>query len=187
MLARAAKLGVLAVLLLVVANFGRPQATDTLLGRLTIDHPGFENHKFVESYVYVFEQNKYYKVAEDGTFAIEALPDGTYAFKSYAPGFEPSYRTIGFPEQRELVMPIKLQTIEMASVVVEQEVPAYLEGVRDLLGSSPEVHEPAADQIETAPPPETVPSTSPGDTKGPTINLKRVFQSLFRRNRDKEE
>ncbi len=175
------------LLLLPFAQAGA-QTEDSLTGRLAIAHPGFEEHVFVASYVYVFELNLYVDVDSDGMFSVEGMVDGRYALKTYVPGFKPTYRTIEFPLQRELVVPIELQMVELDRVAVEHRVPAYLGGVRSLLGSSD-----STDGNEGVPPPgpgefsAPTPGTDPTAVERPTIDFKRIFNSLFRRKRDRDE
>jgi hypothetical protein len=156
---------------------------ETLAGRFVVDRKGYETHRFVKSYLYVFELNEYLEVEPDGSFMIEALPAGTYSFKTFVPGFDPSYRTIEFPAETVLEMKIGLQVIDIGLEIVEREVPRYLEPVRDLL-TTPEARE---THIQPVPAPTLPPS---GEAEPPSINLIKVFDSirnLFRRDRDRDE
>lgn len=159
------------------------QEDNVVTGTVIVDEPGFDEFEFVGSYVYVFETNEYVEVSPDGSFTVAGLPTGLVSFKSYVPGFEPTYRTVQLPEQDELTIPVQLQVLELEPVVVERTIPAYLEGVRELT-DSPEIRE-ELPSVEPVPVPEP-----DGESAPEGINLRPVLDSirnLFRRNDDREE
>ena len=145
-----------------------------------IDHPGFSDHRFERSFVYVFELNSYIEVDEEGNFELPPIPEGKYSFKTYVPGFKPSYRTVQFPDQSTVSIDVELQMLDIDTISIEHEVPAYLGRLRDLM-PPPEA---TTDESVTRP----IPSPLPVDEETePTINLDKVIDSIrgfFRRKRE---
>ena len=151
-----------------------------LAGRVVVAHPGFDDHQFVESYVYVFELNDYVELDVDGSFTVESPVSGRFSLKSFVPGFEPTYRTVFLPDQSEITIPVSLQMVTLESLAIERQVPKYLERVRELIEPLPQEDRP----------PINLPVIPTETQREPVIDLRKAFESLrnlFRRGRDEDE
>ena len=151
-------------------------------GKLAVAHPGFVEFRFRESYVYIFEINEYIEILEDGSFVVELLP-GRYSLKTYAPGFEPTYRTVFFPEQLRITIPVTLQLLLVEDMTFERTVPRYLERIRTLL-PTPDNLAPL-DESSVLP---YIPPVAEPEERG--ISGNRVgdfFRRIFGRNRKDDE
>ena len=151
-----------------------------LEGRVVVAHPGFDDHQFVESYVYVFELNDYIELNVNGSFTIESPVSGRFSLKSFVPGFEPTYRTVFLPDQSEVTIPVSLQMVTLESFSIERQVPKYLERVRELI-------EPSRQEEQA---PINLPVIPTEAQREPGIDLTKAFESLrnlFRRRRDENK
>ncbi len=145
-----------------------------LTGRVVVDHPNFRDHRFVNSYVYSLDRNEYIRLAEDGTFQMEIDDPGKYSFKTYVPGFRPSFGTVEFPERREFTIPVELQVVQLATREVSYGIPAYLYRLNESLSDETVSEERQPDR------------TAPVEEERPGINFGEFLRGLFRRDGDRE-
>ena len=161
---------------LVTPGFGQE-----LSGTISVAHPGFDEFRFTEAFVYLFEINDYVEVLEDGTFVVELLP-GRYSLKTYVPGFEPTYRTVFFPDQDRITMPVTLQLLLMEEMRFERTVPKYLERIREQITNPDNLNALNGSNILPVLPPTTEPVES-----GASVNkLGRFLRRIFGGGRDEE-
>ena len=153
-----------------------------LSGTIAVAHPGFDEFRFAESYVYIFEINDYVEVLEDGTFVVELL-SGRYSLKTYVPGFEPTYRTIFFPEQSQITIPVTLQLLLIEDIKFERTVPKYLERIRTLLPTPDNI----APLDESSVLPYIPPPTEPKETGASLNRVGDFFRRIFGRNSKDDE
>ena len=153
-----------------------------LSGKIAVAHPGFDEFRFTESYIYVFELNDYVEILEDGSFLVELLA-GRYSLKTYVPGFEPTYRTVFFPEQLTITIPVTLQLLLIEDLTFERTVPKYLERIRTLL-PTPDNMGPL-NESNVLP---NLPPVAPPKENGASVNkLGDLIRRIFGRDRKDNE
>ena len=159
--------------MLLFALLASPVSSDSILtGRLVVSHPGFGDHIFADSFIYVEEMRDYFPVEPDGTFEIPIRRDGEYAIQTVCPGFVAVTVPVQIPYDGELRIELNLQVIEI-TVKVVKEIPEHILNLRGSIES-----------IESESPPITdnqyhnLINDSVGGPKGPTVDLVKVFDFL---------
>ncbi len=158
---------------LVSVFFAFPLFANTLLtGRVVAAHPDFEDHMFINSFLYVEEVREYYPVNPDGTFEIAFRSEGGYTIQTVCPGFVAAIVPVRIPFSGELEVALELQMIEI-TVKVVQEIPEHIVNLRGSIKSfdiestaltDNQYHEQLSDALE--------------NNKSPTVDFVRIFGFL---------